>query len=213
MSIAALLRGVQRGTTEERTLETTKGGALLTAFGLPPYTELARQSKIWQVIQVTATACLVVRPSTTAAITLWNGEGTGGKSYIVDRIFTHCLVATAGTEFGLWACVHPAGMTKPTADIPSTAVNLTGTTGKVYLGNGMAVVDVGATVVDNGWYPFGMQGHVTTVTTPGGNIEADIGGRIIIPPQAALSIQVVGSHISNTFTSGIAWIEEHLDLL
>jgi len=213
MSIATLLKGMYRGTTDERTLETTHGGALVTTLGLPPYTELARQSMMWQVVQVDATACLVVRPTTVAAITLWNGEGTGGKSYVIDRIFTHCLVATAGTEFGLWACVHPAGMVKPTADIGASATNITGTTGKAYTGNGMVVVDVGATVGNNGWYPYGMQGHVTTITTPGGNIEADIGGRLIVPPQGGISLQVVGSHTSNTFTSGVSWIEVDLDLV
>ncbi len=210
MSIATIIHGIVRGTTDEASAELNSRNELLVSQGLPPYTEIARQAKMWSVIQTAATAALVVRPSTVAAITLWNGEGTGGKSYIIDRLFTQNLVGLGNAEYLLYACIHPAGMTKPTADIPGSATNLVGCCGKLY--NGMAVVDVGATVVDNGWYPWGLQGTTVTVTTPGGGTEAQVSGRLIVPPQGAVSVQVVATATGATFTSGISWIEEQLVL-
>ena len=205
-----LVAGVQRGTTSERKLELDALGNLLVATGLPPYTEVARQGKLWSVIQTTATAALVVRPSTVAAITVWNGEGSGGKSYIIDRLFTNNLVGLGNAEFGLWACIHPAGMTKPTADIAASATNLVSGRGTLY--SGLATVDVGATVVDNGWFPWGMMGSTITVTTPGGVISALVEGRLVVPPQGAISLQVTATAVGATFCSGVSWIEEQLTL-
>ena len=152
-------------------------------------------------IQTTATAALVVRPTTTAAITIWNGANSGGKTLVIDRIFTHNLVSTAvETYFGLWYCVH-LEMTKPTADI----VTLRGT------GDGRepdmsVVVDVGATVVDNGWFPCGNYGAISpTGVTPQSVTEWDCRGRIIVPPRHGLSVQVVSSLIGDEFTSGASW--------
>lgn len=189
-------------------------GDLMAAQGLPPYTEMTRRGHGWQVIATDAAASLVVRPTTVALVTLWNGEGTNGKSYIIDRIFTHMLVSdNADGRFMLWACVHPQGMTKPTADLPRAATNLTGMSGLYY--SGMAVVDVGATVVDNGWYPVsGSVSYELTGVLPGAGIVANIQGRLIVPPQGGISIQVVASDPDeNTSCTGISWYEEKLNLV
>lgn len=162
-------------------------------------------------IATAAVAGLVIRPSTVAGITLWNGEAATGKSYIIDRIFSHCLVAggEAGSA-GLWVCVHPTGMTAPTADIPASATNITGHTGKRYAGR--AVVDVGATVVDNGWYPWGIGIQLPPTAIPGALLEARVEGRLIVPPSAGISIQVVTSVNDETFCSGLSFYEEVLDI-
>ena len=189
-------------------------GDLLVAQGLPPYTEMTRRGKGYQVITTTAAASLVVRPSTVALITLWNGEGTGGKSYIIDRIFTHMLVSdNAQGRFMLWACVHPQGMTKPTADITRAVTNLTGLSGKYY--SGMAVVDIDATVGDNGWYPVSSSvDYEPTGVLPGAGIVANIEGRLIVPPQGGISVQVVASDPDeSTSVVGISWYEEELELV
>ena len=184
---------------------------LFVAQGLPPYTEMARQGDGWSVILITALAALVVRPSTVAMLTLWNGESAGGKSYIIDRIFSHNLVGTANGVYGLWYTIHPAGMTKPTADIAASGTNIVGNTGKKY--NGLAVVDSGATVLDNGWYPIGKSEHTVTVTTPGGQLEALVEGRFIVPPQGGISITVVADVVGvATHAPGLSWFEKVLTL-
>ena len=211
MSLETILKALYRGSggQEERQLQVDKRNSLLIAHGLPPYTEITRRGGGWQTMATTAVAALVIRPSTTAMATLWNGEPAGGKSYIIDRAFAHQLVSTAAAGFhSLWLCVHPAGMAAVTDDI--TARNsLSGKKGYV----GFSRFDNGATVVADGWFPWGNWGEVEpTGVLPGGHVEAVVEGRIIIPPTAALSLQVVASVVGNTFTAGFAWYEEQLDL-
>ena len=153
-------------------------------------------------IQTSATAALVVRPSTVSALTIWNGENIGGKSLVIDRIFTHNLVSTAvKTFYGLWYCMH-LDMGKPTNDITA----LRGTGDGREPNNSLVVVDVGATVLDNGWFPCGGGlGTEPTGVLPGGNLEWECNGRLIVPPHHGLSVQVVSSVATDTFTSGASW--------
>ncbi len=206
-----LQAGILRGGTREEKFQVNEKGELFAAQGLPPYTEMARKGEGFSVIATVAVAALVVRPSTVAMITLFNNEQAGGKAYIIDRLFSHCLVAggEAGNS-GIWACVHPSGMTNPGVDIAASAVNITGPTGKIY--GGRAVVGIEETVVDNGWYPWGPSVQQPPTALPGTLLEAKVEGRLIIPPQGAISIQVVASVIDETFTSGLSWHEEAIDL-
>ncbi|HUX03030.1 MAG TPA: hypothetical protein VMY35_18885 [Phycisphaerae bacterium] len=153
-------------------------------------------------IQTAATAALVVRPSTTAAITIWNGENIGGKSLVMDRLFSHQLVSTASAAFcGLWYCLH-LEMTKPTNDITT----LRGTGDGREPVNSLVIVDVAASVLNDGWFPCGggLECEPTGVL-PGGNLEWECNGRLIVPPHHGISLQVVSSKTSETFTSGASW--------
>src|SRR3990167_9827843 len=116
------LQAFQRGGASDSTFRYVRSNEdqeLLTAQGLPPYTELSRRGRGWQVMDTTATAAVVVRPSTVAGLTIYNGEtGATARSYVIDRVGAFNLVTTdtiAG--WSVWGCIHPAGMTAPTADI------------------------------------------------------------------------------------------------
>ena len=172
---------------------------LVDNMGPLGYARLAQYHE--SAIQTAATAGLVVRPSTVAGLTIWNGSNDGGKSLVIDRLFTFNLVSTASQSFfSLWYCLH-LRMTKPTAEI----VTLRGT------GDGrepdMSItVDAGATVLDHGWFPCGVAGETEEVgVLPGGMVEFNANGRLIVPPQHAISLQVVSSIITDTFTSGASW--------
>ena len=208
-----VLAGILRGDTADKKLEVNEKGELLIAQGLPPYAEMTRLGGGFSAIAVVGKAGLVVRPSTAAAVTRWNGELATGKAYVIDRIFTHCLVS--GNEegrFSIWACIHPAGMTKPaTAPLAASATNLVGNSGKLY--NGRAVFDIGHTVIDNGWFPWGSSvSYEPTGVLPGAAISVPVGGRLIVPPTAAISLQVVASIADSTYCSGLSWYEEELDI-
>lgn len=179
-------------------------GNQLVAAGLPPFAELARSGALWQVQDTSATAAVVVRPSTTAGLTLYNNEPTGGKSYVLDAVMAFNLVSTAAISgYSIWVCVHPVGFTKPTADI----VAIKSLSGKPSY-TGFAVVDTAATVADDGWFPVGnpaLTGGVTTAPSGAQTWEAQ--GRIVIPPTAAVSMNVVATITGLTFTHGFRWAE------
>lgn len=201
--LLAAIRGAKNGLFQP--VEASPDGELLVASALPPYAELSRQGDGWQAMATAAVAALVVRPTTVAMATLWNGEGEGGKSYIIDRAFAHNLVGTANSVYGLWLCAHKR-MAAVTDDITARG-SLSGK-GTAY--GGAARFDNGATVVNDGWFPFGKSEHTVTVTTPGGQLEALVEGRIIVPPQCGVSLHVVADVVGATFTAGFAWYERKL---
>jgi len=170
--------------------------------GVGPFTNASLSYCHESAIQTTATAALVVRPTTVAAITIWNGENIGGKSLVMDRLFSHQLVSTIGKSFcGLWYCVH-LQMAKPTNDITT----LRGTADGREPNNSLVVVDVDATVGNNGWFPCGGGlGTEPTGVLPGGNLEWECHGRLVVPPHHGISLQVVSSIVTDTFTSGASW--------
>lgn len=206
MSLSTLLTALVRGGDgSPRPLRSSAAGDLMTAAGLPPYTELARIGAGWAVMNTSALAALVVRPSTVAGLTLWNGDPV--KSYVIDRVGAFNLVTEdAIADWSVWGCVHPAGMTEPTADI--TAIKSYSGNRKAYPGH--AVVDTGATVLDDGWFILDTAGSKvgnSGTTTPGTAVACDTGGRFILPPSAGFSINVVASTTGNTFTHMISWFE------
>ena len=164
---------------------------------------LARKAGEYEsAIAAAAVAGLVVRPTTAAAITFWNGESPGGKHLVFDRFFTHNLVSTtAQTFFGIWYCVHRQ-MAEPTNDITT----LRGTGDGVGPDINTVFVDVGATVKNDGWFPCGVAGEAEEVgTLPGSISEWEVKGRISVPPGAGLSLQVVAGVTGDTFTTGASW--------
>lgn len=210
------LRGIRDGGSgEEVTLKTTRHGSLLAAQYLPTGVALTAKGDSWQVMTVTAAACIVVRPDTDddTHLTLWNGEAAGGKSYIIERVFAHALVSdNAMGFFHIWLCVHPIGMAAVTGDITAICSNR----GIANYG-GNALCDIQADVDDDGWFPYGgVMGKACetegTGVLPGSIVCAEINGRIIIPPTAGLSILTVASDATTTCVVGVHWYEQVIDL-
>lgn len=202
-----VLMALRRGGASEGQqvlLEANEKNQLLTAMGLPPYLEVVRRYGMISAMNTAAAAALIVRPSTVSNFTLYNNESAGGKMIVPDRLFAFNLVSTAAqARSGMWYCVHPTGMTAPTNDI---------TVRKSSRGDSAVVTksifDNGATVVDDGWFPCGNWADVEpTGVLPGAIMEHKFEGRVIIPPTAALSAQVVSSVVGNTFTMGLSWFE------
>ncbi len=179
----------------------------LIAQGLPLATEMVRRGNGWGCMSTSAVAGLVVRPSTVAALELWNGYNTGGRSLIIDRVFAFNLVSTNVIEgFSQWAMVTAA---KAAPSSGSLAVN--GLSGKTY--GGPVINAISTTVVANGWFPWtnaynkGAGGVV-----PFGAVIGEVNGRIIVPPQCSLCLHVVASLVGQTFTQGAFWYEEQITL-
>lgn len=205
-AIQVAVRG-RANTSAQATGQGNELGEQFATMGLPPYTEMARKGNGWATMATSAVAGLVVRPSTTAALELWNGYQTGGPSLIIDRVFAFNLVTTAANEgFSVWAQVTTVKAAPSTA---SLAVR--GNSGKTYSGG--VVNAVGTTVIDSGWFPW-TNGLVTSGAgvTPYGCAIANVEGRLIVPPGCSLCLHVVASLVGQTFTNGAGWFEETLTI-
>ena len=156
-----------------------------------------------QAMATGALAGLVVRPAALSHLTIFNPPSSG-VHLVIERAFAHFLV-TAQTELGsIWLCSHPVGMTAPTGN----NITVRNSTGGKAAGGSATIVDTAEAVTDDGWFPWG-EATFTPLdgTVPGGAMTAQVNGRIIVPPNAGLSIQVVSSTTANTFTDGFHWYE------
>ena len=177
---------------------------------LSRYAEITAKGAGWQAMTTTAGAALVVRPSTVALATLFNNYlRESSVCLIIDAAFAHNLVGVAGSSYGIWLCVHPTGMAAPTNDI-TVRNSLSGRPATPLISR--TFLDAGATVLDDGWFPWGDSGHAVTVTVPGGQVTAPVDGRIIVPPTAAVSMTVVADTTGATFTTGFRWYEKVIPL-
>jgi len=172
------------------------GGGLL--HNLPYQVVWTAKGYGWEAMSTTATASLIVRPSTLSAITLYNNSGS--NAFVIERVMAFNLVSIANGQFGIWLCVHPVGMTAPTGNNITIRNSLNGKT----VGS-EGILDTAEAVTDNGWFPWGVNQTSVTATVPGSQAEAQVNGRIIIPPRAGLSVQCVAQTAVVTCTHGIHW--------
>ena len=195
----AIIKGTQVSDGGSVTLKATEGGILA----------VIDRSVLWtargygfQTMATTAIAGLVVRPGTTAAATLRNNSSN--KLLVIERAMVHQLVSGAAqSRYGLWLCSHPEGMAAVTNDI-----TVRNSTNGGAAGGSETSFDNGATVVDDGWFPWGTWGDVEpTGVLPGSQLDVLIGGRIIVPPTGGLSAHIVASSVNEDFTIGFHWFE------
>ena len=155
-----------------------------------------------QAMATAAIAALVARPTTTSMLTIYN-PSSNSRHLVIERVFAHNLVGVAGSSYGIWLCSHPIGMTAPTGN----NISVRNSTSGIAAGGSATIVDTAEAISNDGWFPWGDSGHAVTVTVPGGSIAPEVGGRIIVPPSAGLSIHIVADTTGATFTTGFHWFE------
>ena len=186
------------------------GDVLTNGGSVPRYTEMARRGNGYATMAVSAVAALVVRPTATAALEIWNN--TPGKVMVIDRIFAHELV-TSTTGLGGGA-VQYAMVTLPKAAPSDAALAINSLSGKAAQTK-TVLTAASTTVTDNGWFPYGstVKKESAGAVVPGGGIEALIEGRLIVPAGCALCLHVVAGYTGDTFTNGAAWYWEDSDAI
>ena len=180
-------------------VKATEGGIL---YNLPYYVVWTAKGYGKQAMATGAIAALVARPTTTSMLTIYN-PSSNSKHLVIERVFAHNLVGVAGSSYCIWLCSHPIGMTAPTGN----NITIRNSTSGIAAGGSATVVDTAESITDNGWFPWGESGHAVTVTVPGGSLAPEVGGRIIVPPSAGLSIHVVADTTGATFTTGFHFFE------
>lgn len=185
-------------------------GDLMVSLALPERTDLVRHGESYGIIQASAVAPVVALPTTTAQLSIWNGEPDGGKSYVIDSLIGMVAVsAGAATGVGFAGMLNKGRVSKPTNDLaPATAAF--GLAGHQYAGK--AIVDLAATVVDDGWHPIGnaVVGPASQIALP---FEVPVYGLYIIPPGGMFSMAVLANTVTTiTVKMGLRWHEVQLDL-
>ena len=204
-SITAVQRGGAAGGLA-LSLEANELHELLTAQGLPPYTEMTRKGGGWSVQTATLMAPLVAIPTTVAALEIYNNMTA--TSLLVDTLFASQVLSTAASQtYAIYACVS----TKKAAPA-NTALNVFSNSGRALYATtaaGRIITGIGTTVVANGWRPWGeVQAWGTATATPGNSWHVNIDGRLLVPPGSALLLHLMGAlATASTFQIGADWYE------
>ena len=190
-------------------------GDLLIAQGLPERADIVRLGRSWsgQILDANAFTLLITIPTTLAGLSLQNGEALGGASYIIDRVWCKCVTSTAAANYlTILGQVVPRG----TALVAHSALTLIQSlSAKTATYNGLAQLAVASTAtgaIANKWMPLGAPVSLPTSTSIAAFVEANINGRIIIPPQANLSLTAQEAVSGGTALLGVEWHEVDLVL-
>lgn len=182
-------------------------GEALVAAALPPLTEAVRLGNSYWVATSSAAAPVVALPTTTAQLTLWNGENDGGKSYVIDSVWAMVVVsAAAATPLSILGCLNIGKQTKPTGTLTPKSMS-----GRNYRGQAQALA--GATIVNDGWLALGSGASNTPTSHIGLTVDIPLNGSYIVPPGGMFSTAVIANTASTiTCIQGIRWHEVTLAL-
>jgi hypothetical protein len=189
----------------------TQGGALLTQNDLPALVEAVNAGEVWRVMEASAVASVATNPTTGAGLSLYNGEPDAGKSYVVlGLMFEQDAAPAALAHYHLVHCIHVLKPTTlPTADL--TAIR--GWRARQGAYKGEAIVDIGATVSDDGWMPATPSVNTATNSETATAIFFPSPVPVVLPPGGLYSIQCLSSDVGVTGRRGFVWAERQLPLV
>ena len=193
MKIAGRVRGVfapnYPENDEDQQLHINNRGEQLVAQALPELTTLVSLGDSWQVASATGLAALTALPTTTAGLSLWNGEPATGKCYAIDSFGSWEAVvdATQTDVTAIFACNNKTPVTAPT----DAALVIRSLSGKSY--GGKARTLAGGTITNDGWFAHGTSGEMAAAAA-GANWkvnEVQCRGLYLVPPGGMFNVQAV----------------------
>lgn len=206
MDISAVLQAFIRGSNERVNVAAAPSGALLVApYGLP-YAKWVAEGKGFRVIEATATAGVAALPTTTAGLTIQNGESEDGKWYVVHSIFATFEASAAAVETAYLAhCIGMNRVTAATQDLALTSVKPLLAGAGPY--SGLAILDLGATVIDDLWMPA--TNTVSSAVASNGefSVVQVLDGLVILKPKAQYSLEICATTTGVTGRLGLCWFE------
>jgi len=192
MGMAFLLKHLARYTGGEDTEVSASGDQqknLLVAQGNPSYMETRRRGNGWTCKTVTPATVVVVIPTTTAHLEIYNN---GSRLMVVSDLYMWRLIGSAvGLGETIWAMVTTQKAV-PTND----ALVLYSMSGKALwtpTATSEIVTSEDSTVIANGWQVFGYPQAYLGAATPGTGQSVAIDGKLVVPPGCSLCVTVTGS--------------------
>ena len=197
----------------EVTMNFNNRGDHLVAMGLPQKAEMVRMGQMWTCRMATGSAFTYVAawPTTRGELVLYNGEKTGGKSYIIDSAWLYGITSMGAAQpYTLIGQMVAAAATVPTND---TAQLINSRSGKgSYVGNAkVAVANTTAGQTTNLWDVLA-SGNMPMTTNLGAALMAELWGAYIIPPGGVFALAGIAGTAAGTATIGVTWAEVQLAL-
>lgn len=215
--VRQLLQGIDRasvGDTEQFTL--SEQLEMMVAQGSSQWEETTKMGRSFSVCTASAVAALVAVPTVVNMLSLWNGELQTGRVLIIDRVWALCAAASGATA-GQGALIGCLGQTAvaslATLGLAINANNGLGSKDTKVI-NSNTNLDAVTGVAANWRVLPGQTGGVKVgaAATPGYFINADVNGRMMVPPGRLFAIHVVADVVTQTFIGGIEWHEKVISL-
>jgi hypothetical protein len=216
--IRLLLRGVDQGSVgDDEQIALNEQGELLIAHGSSPFAEQTKMGRAFETHTVAAIAAVVALPTTAAMLSLWNGEPDTGRSLVLDRAWALRIVSTTAiaSQASIIGCLGQTRVATlgAASGLPANATNGNGgkdTKAITYLN---AVTLDAVTGVTGNWRVLpgqtgGLKISAGAATVGGDFANAEINGRIIVPPGRAFGLHVFAPLVGETFICGIEWHEK-----
>jgi hypothetical protein len=194
----------------------TQRGEVLIAPAVPERMELVRLGAGFSAQIPTASAFTFVAawPTTRAELVLWNGEASGGKTYVIDRVWLANITSQAAAQpYSLLGQIAPTtlAIAAPTDNTAVLRQNLLGKS-TAFNSNARLMLANTAFALANHWFTLG-QGVMAPMTTNlGASMEAVVYGKYLIPPGAAFCVAGLAGTAAGTAICGIEWYEVQLTL-
>lgn len=189
----------------------TEGGESIVAQGLPERSELVRLGRSFGASIPTGSAFTFVAawPTTRAELLLFNRDQT--RTYAVDRVWLANITSMAAAQpFSLLAQIVPASLVAAVAAVADNANvlrwNLLGKNANFDSGATFALANT-AFAIANKWFPLGNAAIAPMTTNLGASIEANVYGKYLIPPGAALALAGLAGTAAGTAVLGLEWHE------
>jgi hypothetical protein len=214
LKIAGRVRGLFAGNypenREDEQFHLNSRGDQLVAMALPGLTEIVRMGDSWQVSVATAIAALTAIPTTACGLAVWNGEPSGGKTYVIDSVAATEIVVDA-TQSDCTALFVMNNKT-PVAAITDAGLVIRSLSGRTYGGKARTLL-TGTTIVNDGWFPAGNSVAPAPAVAGSGWKQTDVplNGLYLVPPGGQFNLhaaKVAGAASQMVFT--IRWHEVQL---
>lgn len=147
-------------------------------------------------------------PTTTATLFLWNGEASGGASYVIEELNYALGSGTAAAGAALMVCVTNIAQTAPSA-----ASNYATQSCSDGSRASRAVWGTGVTVATGGWMIARSSFQLAAANVGQGSDPYTPNGALVIPPGYGLGIAILsGSGTTPLYSVSALWSELQLDL-
>lgn len=186
-------------------------GDLCMAPALPLKAELTRMGDSWSCAIATASAFTFVAawPTTRAELVLFNGEPTGGKSYLIDSAWlTNITSQAAAQPFSLLGQLALTGIAAPTDD--TAQLIFSRSSRRQYGGQAKRAVASTAFALANKWEIIGNSAISPMTTNLGASIYVDLFGGWLVPPGGAFCLAGLAGTAAGTAIAGLTWHEVQL---
>lgn len=186
------------------------------AQAIPERAECVRFGRSWGAAIPTANAFTYVAawPTTRAEIALYNGEASGGATYIIDRVWMANITSMAAAQPATILAQNVPSDAITAAPTDNAAIIKHNLSGKrtSYTGSGrLAIAGTTFGAIANRW--AALVGTAAAMTTNLGlAVSIDVYGRYLVPPGGLFNLAGLAGTAAGTAIIGLEWHELQLTL-